>query len=96
MISQGSKLAAAFALVVRAAEHPGRLAPILQELGQRHANYGVKAEDYDAVRGSLIQAFAETLGDQFTPTARLAWQSALLTVSAAMIAGGMTNLRRSA
>lgn len=72
MAVQGSKLAAAIALVVREAEHPGQLAPIFQDLGRRHASYGVKAEDYEVVGGALIDALAEALGAQFSPAAQLA------------------------
>jgi hemoglobin-like flavoprotein len=60
------------------------LAPIVQELGLRHATYGVKPEHYDAVRQALLYSLALILQDAYTDEVRSAWSTAY-----AMLAGVM-------
>lgn len=44
-----------------------------RELGSRHAGYGVKAHDFEAVESALLAGLSATLGDAFTPDVRDAW-----------------------
>ena len=42
-------------------------------MGQRHAGYGVKDPDYDAVADSLLWMLEQILGVAFSPAIRDAW-----------------------
>lgn len=42
-------------------------------LGRRHATYGVRDSDYDAVGVALLWTLEQALGPAFTPEAREAW-----------------------
>jgi len=45
----------------------------IQELGRRHAAYGVKDHHYDTVGVALLWTLSESLGAEFTPEAKDAW-----------------------
>jgi hemoglobin-like flavoprotein len=60
------------------------LAPIVQDLGLRHARYGVRPEHYDSVRQALLWTLALILQDAYTDEVRSAWATAY-----AMLAGVM-------
>ena len=47
-----------------------QLLPAVRDLGRRHARYGVKAADYDAVAGALLGTLQQALGSEFTPAVR--------------------------
>ncbi|CAM9185773.1 unnamed protein product [Chrysoparadoxa australica] len=49
------------------------LVPVLQDLGRRHVDYGVKAHQYATVGEALIWTLGEGLGDAFTPEVKEAW-----------------------
>jgi nitric oxide dioxygenase len=56
-------------------------------LGKRHVDYGVRARHYAPVGTALIAAFADVLGDDFTPDVRDAWQLAYNLVAETMQQG---------
>jgi hemoglobin-like flavoprotein len=56
-------------------------------LGKRHVDYGVRARHYAPVGAALIAAFADVLGDDFTPDVRDAWQLAYNLVAETMQQG---------
>jgi hemoglobin-like flavoprotein len=60
------------------------LADMLQGLGRRHVNYGVRDEHYEKVGQALIWMLENLLGDAFTAEARLAWTELYSTVAEAM------------
>jgi ferredoxin/hemoglobin-like flavoprotein/tRNA A-37 threonylcarbamoyl transferase component Bud32 len=49
------------------------LRPILEDLGRRHAGYGVELRHYDMVEQALIETIRRMLGPGFTMDIRLAW-----------------------
>jgi hemoglobin-like flavoprotein len=57
---------------------------MVQQLGVRHAGYGVMASHYDSVRQALLYTLAVILQDEYTDEVRSAWASAY-----AMLAGIM-------
>jgi hemoglobin-like flavoprotein len=63
------------------------IAPAVAALGQRHADYGVKIEDYDTVGKALIATLEKGLGDAFTPEVRAAWLACYAAVAAEMVNG---------
>ena len=84
MKQQGLQFMRVLALAVGSLSSMSTLVPVVQQLGVRHATYGVKAEHYDAVRRALLWALAATLQDAYTTEVREAWSTAY-----AMLAGIM-------
>jgi hemoglobin-like flavoprotein len=68
---QGMKLMTMLAVMVY--DDPGEVLQAVRDMGQRHAAYGVKNPDYDAVGKALLWMLQQLLGDGFTPTVRDAW-----------------------
>jgi nitric oxide dioxygenase len=60
------------------------LAPVIQQLGIRHATYGVREEHFDSAREALMWMLARILQDAYTEEVRAAWATAY-----AMLAGVM-------
>ncbi len=63
------------------------LVPVLQQLGQRHKSYGVKAEYYPFFRAVLLETFQHYLGPRFTPKMQQAWEEAFEMISTQMLKG---------
>lgn len=76
MKEQGKKLMTMITTVVRGLKNLGALVPAVQDLGRRHAGYGVKDEHYQVVGESLIWTLEKGLGPDFTPDTKLAWVTA--------------------
>ena len=70
---QGVKLMTMLAMVVDNLPEPGQVMPAIRDLAVRHAEYGVKLADYDAMREALLWTLEQALGEDLTPTAREAW-----------------------
>ena len=68
---QGMKLMTMLAVMVY--DEPGEVLQAVRDMGQRHAAYGVKAPDYDAVGEALLWMLEQLLGEAFTPAVRDAW-----------------------
>lgn len=84
MKNQERKLMTTLALAVEGLRQPEKIIPIVQELGRRHAGYGVKAEYYDTVGQALLWALAQILGVEFTAPVREAWEEAYTFLSEIM------------
>jgi len=52
------------------------IVPVVQSLGRRHAEYGVRDEHYGIVGAALLWTLAQGLGSAFTPAVREAWTAA--------------------
>jgi hemoglobin-like flavoprotein len=76
MEAQYQKLMSTLNVVVNSLEDLNPVIPAVQQLGQRHAAYGVKNQDYDLAGAVLMQAFRQTLGSEFTDETEDAWQAA--------------------
>lgn len=63
-------------VMVEGLSHPEVLEPLLAKLGDRHAAYGVRDEDYETVRTALTWALEQALETAFTDEARAAWRMA--------------------
>jgi hemoglobin-like flavoprotein len=70
---QGVKLMAMLDVIVSHLDEPDAILPAIREMGERHADYGVKESDYDAVGDSLLWMLEQVLGDGYTPAVRDAW-----------------------
>ncbi|SHH03100.1 globin family protein [Cognatishimia maritima] len=84
MTEQGSKLMATLAVVVNGLRDLGKIVPVAEQLAVKHVDYGVKAEDYDAVGASLLRTLEKGLGDAFTPDVKDAWTGAYATLAGVM------------
>jgi hemoglobin-like flavoprotein len=73
---QGRKLMTMIRLVVNGLDRLDQLVPAVQELGRRHARYGVQDEHYDTVGAALLWTLSQGLGAGFTSETAAAWATA--------------------
>lgn len=73
--AQGRKLMSTIALAVSGLEKLPELVPVVEDLGRRHAGYGVEDEHYDIVAEALLWTLKKGLGPDFTPDVKEAWIS---------------------
>lgn len=64
---------------------PETLLPMLHDLGQRYASYGVAVKDYDSIGLALIRTLELTLGPNFDRELRAAWIRVYRDLASAMI-----------
>jgi hemoglobin-like flavoprotein len=81
---QGQRLMAMIGAAVGLLDHPGKLMPVLRQLGTRHAGYGVQPRHYDTVGAALLKTLGQGLGEAFTPEVRAAWAAMYMMVAAEM------------
>lgn len=81
---QGKKLMMAINTVVNSLERIDTMVPIIQDMGRRHAGYGVKAQHYDTVGAALLWTLGAGLGSGFTPEVKEAWTSAYTLLATVM------------
>lgn len=70
---QGKLLMKALDGAVGGLDDLAALVPVLQELGKRHAPYGVVEKDYDTVGEAFLWTLGQGLGDGFTDEVKGAW-----------------------
>ena|SRR5437867_12103718 len=76
MQEQGRKLMTMIRVVVNGLNRIDQLVPAVQELGRRHARYGVQDAHYATVGAALLATLHQGLGDAFTPEVAAAWTTA--------------------
>src|SRR3546814_17189341 len=76
---------ATIGLAVSSLDRLPQLVPVVQDLGRKHAGYGVRDDHYDAVGAALVWTLEQGLGPDFTPETRTAW-----TEGYGILAGVMT------
>lgn len=81
---QRMKFMQVLAVAVGGLSNMATLTPIVQQLGVRHATYGVRAEHYDSARQALMWTLALVLQDAYTDDVQSAWNTAY-----SMLAGVM-------
>lgn len=84
MKEQERKLMHTLALAVEGLRQPEHIIPAVQDLGRRHAGYGVKDEYYDILSEALLWTLAQVLGVEFTAPVRKAWEEAYTFLSEIM------------
>jgi hemoglobin-like flavoprotein len=84
MAEQGRKLMAMIGTAVANLDKLETIVPAVQDLGRRHATYGVKPADYDTVAAALLWALRLGLGDGFTPAVEAAWTEAYTILATVM------------
>ena len=70
---QGRKLMQMIGVVVANLDKLDVLAPAVQAMGKRHAQYGVEPAHYDTVGAALLWTLEQGLGNAFTPEVKAAW-----------------------
>lgn len=88
MAVQGHKLVGMLAVVVNGLHTPETIAGAAQQLGQRHAGYGVQARHYDTVGQVLLQTLQAAIGSAYTPDVHEAWTAAYALLASVMQHGG--------
>ena len=73
MRQQGEKLMQVIDGAVNGLSRLESIVAAIQELGRRHADYGVKDHHYDTVGAALLWTLGKSLGAEFTPEAKDAW-----------------------
>jgi len=73
MIEQRKKLMQMLTAAVKGLDRLEQLVPVVQDLGRRHANYGVAEAHYDTVGAALLWTLEMGLGTAFTAETREAW-----------------------
>ena len=87
IVAQSHKLVQVLALAVNSLDRLPQLAPVLEDLGRRHAGYGVSPADYDTVGTALLVTLDHCLGTGFTTDVRDAWAAIYSVLSGAMQRG---------
>jgi serine/threonine protein kinase/class 3 adenylate cyclase/hemoglobin-like flavoprotein len=70
---QGAMLMNMLAAAVKGLDRLDELKPVLEDLGRRHAGYGVRVEHFAAVEECLLYTIKTITGDDFTLDVQLAW-----------------------
>src|SRR5262245_31859648 len=73
MTGQRKKLVQMLSAAVKGLDRLDQLVPVVQDLGRRHAGYGVTDAHYDTVGAALLWTLEKGLGKVFTPEMREAW-----------------------
>jgi hemoglobin-like flavoprotein len=84
MVEQGRKLTALLDMVVSQLDRLGEIVPIVEQLGRRHARYGVENAHYDTVGIALLGTLRGGLGDAWTRETEEAWTVAYTTLAGVM------------
>lgn len=85
MKEQGQKLMTMLNLAVTSLSKLDTLVPAVQDLGRRHAQYGVPEESYHTVGEALLWTLEQGLGDDFTDSVCEAWTQTYSTLSTVML-----------
>jgi hemoglobin-like flavoprotein len=73
MAEQRKKLMQMITAAVKGLDRLEQLVPVVQDLGRRHAGYGVQDSHYATVGEALLWTLAAGLGKAFTPEVKEAW-----------------------
>ena len=84
LTEQSKKLLHVLAVATSGLTRPDTLVPIVQALGAKHVDYGVKDQHYDTVGQALIWTLEKGLAGAFTPQVKAAWLSAYTLLSTIM------------
>jgi hemoglobin-like flavoprotein len=74
MGQQRKKLIQILTVAVSSLDNLGALSKTVEDLGRRHARYGVQDNHYDSVGVALIWTLEQVLGPFWTPQAAAAWK----------------------
>jgi hemoglobin-like flavoprotein len=81
---QGRNFTAMISVAVHWLGRPEKILLAIQQLGRRHAAYGVEPRHYEIVATALLWMLEKCLGEAFTAEARRAWSAAYNMLAEAM------------
>jgi hemoglobin-like flavoprotein len=84
---QSKKLMDVLSSAIGMLDRPEDLRVALEQLGARHAGYGVKPEHYNIVGTALIDMLASVLAGSFSPPLRAAWTELYEAIASTMLSG---------
>ena len=84
MGTQNEKFVLMMSEMVRYAQDPDALVPLLEASGRRHQGYGVVARDYLSVGEAFLWALDHALPGGLTPEERAAWAQAYTFMASVM------------
>lgn len=84
LTEQKKKLMQMLTVAVANLHQVEKIVPAVEDLGRRHAGYGVAATHYEPVGAALLWTLEQGLGADFTPPVKAAWTETYLTVAGAM------------
>lgn len=82
---QGRKLMATLAIAVKGLDELEELIPVVQSLGKRHVDYGVKEAHYGTVAAALLYTLETGLGDKWNDEVKDAWVAVYTVLSDVML-----------
>ena len=85
LTAQKRNLMQTLTVVVKNLDRLEGIIPAVEALGERHATYRVRRDDYGTVGAALLDTLGEGLGDEFTPEVRAAWAAAYGLLASVMI-----------
>ena len=95
LAGQKKKLMLVLGAAVGSLDRLDALIPVVQALGERHAEYGVTAAHFAPVGAALLWTLEQGLGPAFTPEAKAAWTIVYSVLSHTMI-DAMERLKKAA
>jgi hemoglobin-like flavoprotein len=84
MAEQRRKLMQMLTAAVKGLDRLEQLVPVVQDLGRRHAGYGVADRHYETVGAALIWTLEMGLGKAFTAETREAWVTVYTLIATTM------------
>jgi hemoglobin-like flavoprotein len=84
MFAQREKLLQTLGFAVSSLDNVDILVPTLEDLGRRHASYGVTDTQYDSMGAALLWTLKQRLGRAWSPAAASAWNEAYGLLAALM------------
>lgn len=81
---QQTKLMQMMTVAVKGLSCPDSLVPALQDLGRRHAGYGVQDAHYNTVGAALLWTLKRSLGDALTLEVEEAWVAVYVLIATTM------------
>jgi len=87
LAEQRQRLTQGIAVVLKSLDQPAKLERFLHDLGARHAEYGIAADDYPPFASTFRAVLAEFLGPKWNAELEGAWSEAFEVVSRLMLEG---------
>jgi hemoglobin-like flavoprotein len=84
LTEQKKKLMQMIAVAVTNLHQVEKIVPAVEDLGRRHAGYGVAEKHYEPVGAALLWTLEKGLGADFTPPVKAAWTETYATVAGVM------------
>ena len=84
LTEQKKKLIQMLATAVTNLHQVEKIIPAVEDLGRRHAGYGVTAKHYEPVGAALLWTLEQGLGPDFSPPVKAAWTETYMMVAGVM------------